>query len=378
MKRLIKVFLFYIMKQFACLYRVFPISKNKILFVSFNGKSINGNPKYIYDSLMESKEVFDCFWVYNEVPDKEKIRDSRYVKMLSLRFLYIYSTSRLVITNDSLYGFLRKRAGQIFIQTWHGGGSYKKVGKSTSRNSKSNRKELVNSFSVYDYFLSSCNSFSKNVIKDGFDYSGSILDYGLPRNDVLIKNDLNITNLKHKLGLPLDKMIVLYAPTFRDSSNIDIYNLNISEIMKQLSNKFNKDCVFIVKYHHKIKEMVHFDDVHFDFSMHENTQEILYISDILITDYSSIIWDFSLMNKPCFLYLPDYEEYSSKQGFYIDIKEFPGLVAYSLSELYSNINQFDEIEYRKKIHNHHLIMESFEKGNALEQTISLINRIMRG
>ena len=299
-------------KKFLCIFFVFPIKNNRIFFSAYSGRQYSCNPKYISDWIEQNyKDEFEIIWAFNE-PDAFsylKNRNIKCVKFKSIKYLYYLLTSKIVIDNVESWSILPKRTGQYVINTWHGGGAYKGVGLKRKDTSETLDKNMLRKNERISIYLSSSKVFSQMTLRESFQYNGKIMECGMPRNDLLIKNDENKKNIiKEKLGINKKTGIVIYAPTFRHDLKYK-YMLDYEKTLNALKNRFGKEWIMLIRTHYYLQsEKIESSRVK-NVSDYPDMQELLLISDVLITDYSSSIWDFSLMEKPCFLFMPDYNEY---------------------------------------------------------------------
>jgi CDP-glycerol glycerophosphotransferase len=176
--------------------------------------------------------------------------------------------------------------------------------------------------------------------------------------------------------LIIQKKIVLYAPTFRKEveKSISVYNLDFERISQALSKRFDGEFLVLYRFHHMLYETNYNYEcipMGINVSSYPDVMELLLISDVLITDYSSIMWDFSLMRRPVFLYHNDIEEYD--RGFYCDPDEWPYPKAKTSDEMVSKINNFDEEQYVKDLGSFFQRFHSFDDGHASE---CIVNRIV--
>ena len=374
MKPLVWTFLRKILKLFL----VLPIQQNKILFMSFGGNQYSCSPKYISEYISKYyPDKFTTVWAFKQ-PDKHSELKSKGIKIVSvnsINFIKHFYTSKIIVTNDNLYPFLEKRKEQIGIQTWHGGGAYKKVGRNTKLYSKNASRQLTSSMKNMNLYLSSCKSFNQFLIRDAFSYEGEILEEGLPRNDFLINQNGIKNKVRDTYCIPYSHVVILYAPTFRNNFNSDTYNIDYATLRENVKMKYNKECTILYRFHHKIKESQAINlksERLVDVSQYPDMQEILYDADILITDYSSTMWDFSLMFKPCFIYATALECYRNERDFYTPIEQWPFPVASNNNDLINNIIEFDKIKYDSDVKTHHQLLGNFESGHATESVVKYI------
>ena len=221
-------------------------------------------------------------------------------------------------------------------------------------------------------FISSSKIFTDEVIKNNFYYTGKILETGMPRNDILFDKNSH-GEIKQKVldyyNIDDDKFIVLYAPTWRyDESQLE--EIDFKRLREHLKHKFGKDVVIIYRAHlHMQKAQI---DGLVNGTDYEDMQDLLIASDALITDYSSSIWDYSFLYKPCFLFCPDLDYYIKNRGFVIDIYKWGFPVCQSNDTLMEQIDKFDFQDFKDKMNNHHDMLGSYEQGHASENIVKYL------
>lgn len=346
-------------------------TKKKCVFVqSYEGRQFSCNPKYIAEYLSNNSDLSIYLSVQNNVKYRTlENKGFNIVKSGSITSFYRYVTSKVVIVNDFLPLLIPLKYSQISINTWHGGGAYKKVGISLSKNKYYTQRYLWQH--RVNYMISSCKEFSK-LASEAFQISEyNMLPIGMPRNDILVndQNKNHITdNVKEKYSIPQDTKIVLYAPTYRESFKNSLYGLDFEAVLTILRDKFGGNWVFLFRGHYFLVDSTQIKNNSFiNVSDYDDMQELLCAADCLITDYSSSVWDFSLTFKPCFLYATDLEAYKKEIDFYYPIEKWPFPLAQNNEELLGNIMNYDNTSYRKAVEDHHRILGSYENGNACEK-----------
>ena len=383
MKYYLRIIILVIIRPIIQMLHIFPIHRNRILFSAFGGKMYGCNAKYIFEYLYHScGNKYEYIWVINDrnqIPADYKITP---VKVHTLKYLYYVSTSRLVFNSHPIEPYFSKRKNQTIVNTSHGGGAYKVGGFNASFCTEAEiryMKYMRNIRAVLtDYVISSCQRFSDifssekelNIPIDKF------LPIGMPRNDLFFAAESG-NKFRRKIcqtiGVNEHTTLILYAPTFRGNRrNISRLNsgINIHDICAAAAKRFNRDAVVLYRHHAidngKLPGAI-------DVSDYPDMQELLCAADILITDFSSSIWDFSMTHKPGFLYTPDLDEYEATTKFHTPIELWPYPYAYSNKELCANIlNYRDEIA-KSKIAEHHSLLGSFETGAASKQLCDLIS-----
>lgn len=369
MKYLIKLILRFLLHFFWIL----PVNKEKYFFNSFDGKSQSCNPLYIYKQLKKNFPNKKYVWVYsNEIPQSKDFVDVKFVKVDSLSYIISQITAKFIIINGGINLYIPYRKRQIIINTWHGGGAYKKIdSKKTVETINAEKYECK----YLTYFISSSKIFTDVMSQSKTIDKNKFLEIGMPRNDIFFnKSDYNYARIKVRNHYKIDSdiLIVLYAPTYRGDFKKSYFteNLNPELIKESIKNRFGKKVYFFFRGHYSTKSISHNYDI--DVSNYPDMQELLCGIDILITDYSSSIWDFSFTKKPCFLYCPDIEQYRLNPGFYTEPEEWGFPIAKNIHELIVNIVKFDENKYCNNIDENHKCFISYEKGNASELVCNLI------
>ena len=384
MKNYLKIFLIYLLRVVLRPLHFFPLKQNRILFCSFNGKSYNCSPKYVFEMLYSkygsNLEYVWCIDKKNYIPDKYKCVS---VKYLSISHIFYLLTSKVLISNQPIEPFLPKRKSQLFINTTHGGGAYKKGGVQASNLSKSlkfSMREMKYIRSkMIDNVLSSCQIYTE-VFSSEIEYNISrdrFLPFGLPRNDIFFMEGLEVIRKKvcDSLGIVEESFLVIYAPTYRGHynhvDNIDL-GLDSQRLIKCVHEKFKKEVVLLFRHHVAAGNMNIFGENIIDVSEYQDMQELLVASDMFITDYSSCLWDFSLSFKPGFLYVPDLKKYQHETDFHIPIDLWPFPYSLTMDELCDQIKSYNKAEAVNKINKHHQHLGSYEKGDSTSRTVDFI------
>lgn len=366
-----------IIRVFNC----FPIKNNKIFLYSYYGSQYGCSPKYISEYLVENyPDKYDIVWAFNDVNSRDNINGIRKVKIMSLKYFYESCTSKVIITNFRTTEMFKKRKDQYYIQTWHSSLRLKQIEKDAEDTLPKHYVKMAKSDSKkLDLLLSGC-KFSTDTFKRVFWYEGEIFEYGTPRNDILLRNtDKLKTRIKDKLKIDRNKKVILYAPTFRKNNDLKVYNIDYSIIINKLSEKFGGEWIFLVKLHphliSKSKELVYGENV-IDITSYDDIQELLGISDILVSDYSSLMFDFGLTNKPCFLYIPDVDKYTKgDRKLYFDINELPFIPVKNNNEFIKEIDSFNEVKYKEKLDEFFAKIGSFESGQCCKELEKKIDKV---
>ena len=329
----------------------FPIKNDKIVVVNYNGKGFGDNPKYIISKLLEDyNKSYDIVWLVNDV-EKYKTEFPQQITLVkneSFKALKELSTAKIWIDNTRKRFYPPKRKQQIYIQTWHAGVGMKKTGKDTQNTDKASIKIAMKDTKMSDLMISN-SKYRSDIYRNSFLYEGKILEKGIPRNDIIINHEKELEGkVKEKIKIKEDTKIVLYAPTFRKSNDMSIYSIDVDRLIKSLKQRFGEKWLLLVRLHPYLSDFK-FDFLNskkvIDVTKYNDLSELLTICDVVISDYSSLIFDFSITKKPVFLYAKDYNKYYEIEGLNFTKEELPFKMATSFDELLNNIQEFDENMY---------------------------------
>ncbi len=375
-------------------FHIFPVKRNMILFSSNEGNNYACNPKYLFEELIRSNgNRYEYIWVLNDpsqLPDRFR-PDVKTVRFLSPKHLFYLHTSGLILTNLGIEPIFAKRKSQTVICTHHGGGSYKRHHVkcqflSREENLYIDKVQKLRS-ELTDYILSGNSEFTRIHTQDLGIPRRKFLSTGTPRNDILVRRnpderDNVRVGICRRHNIPYNNMLVLYAPTFRGTHRHQYPVSNgicSSLVAASLKARFGKDITFLFRRHrHSLKDSDNKvpDDVNIvDVSDYGDMQELLLAADVLITDYSSSIWDFCQTFKPGFLYMPDLKDFMSDRGFNVPLDRMPFPYAETPEGLCALVENYSEEESRRCISAHLEAMGSFEKGTATNQVVDLVGQI---
>lgn len=372
-----KNFVIGICKALLSVFFIFPIKKNRVFFSAYSGKSYSCNPKYICEYLLGCGENLDIVWAFSE-PEKFSSLDGRIrrVRFKSIRHLYYLLTSRVVVDNVESWSILPKRRGQFVINTWHGGGAYKGVGLFRRDTDEGTDRNMINKHKRVDLYLSSSHAFTEMTLRNSFCYHGEVLECGMPRNDMLMngKRD-DVGRIREAIGAKEGDRLALFAPTFRHDLNYK-YSLDFGRTAAALKKRFGGEWKILFRAHYYLTSQSGTGDV-IDVTAYPDMQELLLASDVLITDYSSSIWDFALTGKPGFLYTPDLGEYAGEREFYTPIETWPYPFAENMDAFEKIILGYDSVESVRKIRRHIEELGGCESGEATVRTAEIILDLCR-
>ncbi|MCM1154887.1 MAG: CDP-glycerol glycerophosphotransferase family protein [Roseburia sp.] len=361
--------------------RKFPLEKNKVLFSNYEGKGYGGNCKYIAEKLLQGNYPVKLVWAVSDkdiqgIPDKmEKvlIGTPQYYRELFTSGVYITNTVH------NLYEW--KRKGQFYINTWHGYGPFKLAEGAVNRDAAS-RERYFRSNAASDLFLTASHFYTQ-VYRDSFFYEGEVMECGAPRNDVFFMDKSVRDAVYQKYGIPSDKKILLYAPTFREvtADSFQKYDIDMERVLDALGRRFGGEYILLYRFHHYLYTLGmpqnYYADA-IDATYYPDIQELLAAADVVITDYSSLMWDFSLQRRPVFLYQNDEKDYENDRGFYSPVSEWPYPKAHTQEELVDAILDFDNERYIKDLNAFLKKYGSCDDGHAAERVVQRIMKEISG
>lgn len=364
--------------------------KNKVLCLAYNGKGVSCNPKYIAMEIHKQLPKVEIYWGVKSISEEDKTYYKKkfpYIKLVNIRslsFWYHLATSKVWVNNRRISSFWPKRKNQFYIQTWHGGTFLKKVEADAMQSlPETYIKDAKYDSKIADLFLASSER-ERKLYRKTFWYNGEILNSGHPRIDVLLSRErVKIGNeLRKKFDIANNEVAILYAPTFRQSLDLSVYDIDFQQCLTYFEKKYSCKCKLFVRLHPNFMEYDISNWVNqlpenvIDVTAYPDMQDLLIMSDVLITDYSSSMFDFGIMKKPVFLYVSDLESYKKERDTYISLEDTPFLLTRSNEELCNKIISFSEKEYRDRVEQFYRENDEFNTGHASEKVVSYI--IKRG
>lgn len=371
---------FYYKQALFHIFRIKSINKKKIVFSNFLGKGYGDNPKYIAQEILRQELDYTLVWLANDTSCMGFPNSIKLVKAESIRAIYEMVTAKIWIDNVRKLRYVNKRKKQFYIQTWHGSIPLKKVEKDVEENLSSGYVDSAKHDSkIADVFLSN-GKFCTEIYRKSFWYNGRILEIGSPRCDVFFRENYDAdVKVRNFYNIKSDAKVAIYAPTFRADGNLEIYNIDFNNLIEVLEKKFGGEWIVLIRLHPNISnkaDLITYGERLINATNYNDMYELLSISDILITDYSSTMFEFSLNYKPVFLYCSDIADYRKDRNLYFDLEKLPYKIAEDNGQLIKSIQEFDEEEYRNKVHLFYKELGIKESGNASVEVVKLINKII--
>ena len=349
-----------------------PINDRRVLCNAYSGEQYSGNVKCVSEYLSgHGGNDLEMVWGFKHPERFRDIPGIKAVRYYSIAWFYYAMTANVIITNVGVTRVFPKRRGQFILDTWHGGGAYKRVGLGHADCSTAERRSRYKAIQRIDLLLSSSERFTHFALREDKGYRGTVLNSGMPRNDIFF-SDERVARASEKVrqALGLRGYVVLYAPTFRGETckgyQIN-YHFPYEKALSVLRERIGGPVTMLKRAHHGCVMADSSPEEVIDVSDWPDMQELLCAADMLITDYSSSMWDFALLGRPCLLYQNDLEMYVRERGICLPVERWPGIVCRSDEELLAAIRTFDENACAEKAREHLRACGSYETGTATEQ-----------
>ncbi len=368
------------------------VDNKVIIFCSFDGKSYSCSPKAIYEYMIQHEKYkeFKFVWAFKEVEKYSFLKANRntiIVKINSREYQKYLAISKYWIFNYKIPDYLYPKKNQVFIQCWHGT-PLKRLGcdllhfDNVLNTIKEMKKRYKVEASKFTYFLSPSKFASEKFISawnlSEIGKENIIIEKGYPRNDFLFNyTQEDVQKIKKKLGIENDnRKIILYAPTYRSNQHDAEIGYTYKEEIdfEQLKEKIGKDYIILFRAHYFVANNFDFEKYKgfvFDVSKADDINELYIISDLLITDYSSVFFDYANLKRPIIFYMYDLEHYRDKSnGFYINLDELPGKIVTTQSKLEEEIQKIDQNNiYNEKYKEFNNKYNYLDDGHATERVV---------
>ena len=360
------------------------VKPNWVMFESFFGKSYSDSPKYIYEYLAKNyPNKYRFIWV---LEDKRTTLPygGKKVKRFSLKYAYYLARSKYLVFNVRQPVWLKKRKEQIFLQTWHGT-PLKRLAfdqEEVTSGTPKYKMQFYKTREQWDYLIAA-NPFSSTTFRSCFLYENKMLETGYPRNDLLNHPDKVVIakKIKENLKLPVDKKIILYAPTWRDDEFIERgkYSLELQLDLAKMQAELGNEYIVLLRMHYYIAsslDLTGYEDFAFNVSSYNDITELYLISDVLVTDYSSVFFDYATLRRPMLFFTYDLEKYRDMlRGFYIRMEdELPGPMLFTSDAVIEAIKHIDQLtsDYKEKYDRFYAKYCAWEDGQASQRVVETV------
>lgn len=359
------------------------VMENWILFESFFGKSYSGSPKYIYEYLAKNYPgEYKFIWVINKktnIPYPHKK-----IKRFSIRYYYYLARCKYDVFNGRQPEWMVKREDNVFLETWHGTPLKKLVFDidDISSATPKYKQQVYKQSRIWDYLIAP-NAFSSETFRRCFMFEKEILETGYPRNDLLHSpnKDEIALQIRDRVGIPKNKKTILYAPTWRDDEFYakGQYKFQLQLDIGLMKEQLGEEYVLLLRTHYFIADSIdvsEYGGFAYNVSKYDDITELYLISDILITDYSSVFFDYANLKRPMLFFTYDLEKYrDTLRGFYFDIeREVPGPLLYTTEEVIDAIKNIEKVscEFNQRYEQFYQRFCEWEDGHAAEKVVKSV------
>lgn len=355
-------------------WRIRPPRSRTVAFIAYGGGArheFSCNPKYVLLALRALDPDLDLVWAVEDPQAYPELTDLgvRLVAHGSAAAFRELLTAQVVVSNGAYLMWFPFGDRQFVINTWHGGGAYKRLPGDQPGADPLLRLKQRRSSKVTDLFVSSSTVFTRELVRGAFGYAGEVAEVGMPRNDLLLSHDRSAVDARtrDRLGLAPDARTVLVAPTMRAADD-PAEPFDPDALLAALERRYGGEW-WILRRQHKLTgpdRAAPAGGRVLEVSDYPDMQELLSLADVLVSDYSSTIWDFILTGKPCLLYVPDLDQLRQQPGFYVDPACWGLPLAGSNADLHRTIADWEPEQYRAAARFHLGEFGSVESGRAAE------------
>jgi CDP-glycerol glycerophosphotransferase len=344
------------MRTMVRLLQRLPADPNRVVFESGVGLQYADSPRYIYEELVRRGSQMTKVWAYQgkiHSHDQNTVRVAR----LSPEYFWHLGRAKYWVNNQNFPSYLKRRPDGVYLQTWHGTPLKRMLHDLTTIHGRDGGyvervTEAARQWSV----LASPSPYATTVMRSAFHYTGPVEEKGYPRNDVFFAPDADdvARRVRRKLGISPDATVVLYAPTFRDDqpAGHNRFSFAMPIDLERFTRELGPDVVLLLRMHVLVRESVTVpeelaDRVH-DVSAYPEIAELYLASDVLVTDYSSVFFDFAALRRPMLFYAFDLEAYRDNlRGFYLDYStDLPGPIVTTEDDLYAALRDLPGVVLR--------------------------------
>lgn len=356
-----------------------PQHENVVVFESFLGRKYNDSPRAMYEYMQKAHPELEYVWIVNN-PAKFDIPGAKLVKRLTPSYFFTVARAKYIVNNSRMPIFFRKRDDQVYVQTWHGTPLKRLVYDMENNvmpgtNQEKYLQNFTNEVNNWDYLVSP-NHYSTERFKTAFRFEHEFLEVGYPRNEFLHNHTPeDVKALREQYGIKDDETVILYTPTYRDNNNkgkgkylqdieLDLELLNSTPGIKVLMRVH-----YLVSQGLKLGKYENIIDV----SKVNDVNELYVMSDLLLNDYSSTMFDYLILNKPIVLFAYDLEEYTNDiRGFYMEYNELPAEQVHTterLIEIAQNLSGYQAV-WHEELQKFRSVMVLEEEYHASELIVN--------
>lgn len=360
-----------------------PKDPRKVVCQSYMGRGASDSPLAVAEELQS--RGWKVYWSVKGPEEARSLPEGFHpLTMGSAGEVYHMCTAGAWVDNCRKWGRLRKGKGQRYVQTWHGFPLKRIEGDVPEALDPSYLRTAKKDSAMADLFLSD-SSFLTEIYRRAFWYGGEVLECGFPRNDILLapqkEKEAAAKAARRALGLPEGKKLLLYAPTFRKDRGLSAYDMDYARCAAALGRRFGGEWLILARLHPNVARLA--GELGLDPALVVNAsdypdiQALYLLSDAMITDYSSVMFDYLYTGKPCFLYVNDLESYRNDRNFYYDLDLLPFARAEDNEQLEHVISAFDPAQQRRRAERFCQAFGLTESGTAARQTADWLESALR-
>ena len=384
----------YIVKGIRYKFRGLGITTDEkvVVFQAFKGQKYACSPKAIYEEMLEDERFRDYtfVWLFKNPDEFRFLKENRNTKIMkygSKNCEKLLSKAKYWIFNFRAPEWWLPKKDQVYVQCWHGT-PLKRLGfdlensDNAMNSTKEIRKKYISDTKRFKYFLSPCAFSSEKFISawnmKAYGKEDSIIELGYPRNDYLSNyKKEEISQIRKKLGLECtEKKILLYAPTWRDNQHQSgvgyVYENPVD--FDYLKEQLGEEYIILFRAHYLVASLFDFEKYKgfvYDVSQYDDINELYVVSDLLATDYSSVFFDYAILERPMIFYMYDLADYRDNvRGFYLDLSELPGPIVENDIDFVQAVKAVDKTDVNNDIKVFNQRFNSYNDGKAARRVIA--------
>lgn len=354
-----------------------PKDRNKAVCQSYYGRGYSDSPKALADELLA--RGWKVYWTVKGEAEAASLPPGVVpVRVDSPRAIYHLCTAGAWVDNSRKWAYTQKRGATCYVQTWHGFPLKRIEGDAADALPEDYLRAARKDSRMADLFLSN-SRFLTEIYRRAFWFEGDVQEEGFPRNDMLAQPHPELSEkVRRALGLPGDKKLLLYAPTFRRDMGLAAYDMDYARCVRALGRRFGGEWLILAKLHPNVAEKAAQLDLDPRYvrnaSDYPDIQELYLACDGLVSDYSSVMFDFMITGKPCFLYVKDLAAYRGDRNFYFDLDRLPFPRAEDNDQLEEALLGFDPQEQARRTQAFYQEFGIVESGAAASRAVDYLEQ----
>ena len=359
-----------------------PLEEKTIFFESFQGRLVACSPKAMYLEAVNNPDYADYTFVWSVRNPKKHAHlkenpNTRVIKYGTKTYLKTLATAKYWVVNSTMLPYVTPNENQVFVQTWHGT-PLKRLGcdlvksENKAQDLKTIHNQYITQGNRITHFLSPSAFYTEKIGTAYRQGAEKFIPCGYPRNDFLFSyTPEDVARVKEALGIPANKKVLLYAPTFRDNNyeKGKGFHYDLGLDLDLLQQTIGKDFVVLFRTHYFVVDnfdLTPYKDFVIDVSRYDDINELYIVSDMLMTDYSSVFFDYANLNRPMLFFMYDFDLYKGKlRDFYLDVNTLPGPIVYENKDVGKTILDLAEhFEYNQQYQEFNQIYNTYNDAHS--------------